>query len=77
MGIEFELRIEGYSQDTSGPYQGQYGVVQSDSGMGVRLRKFRGNRVMVDFGAEMAKPCSSAHSSIIVESGQKGPQPSD
>ena len=42
MGIEFEVRIEGCSQYTGGSFQGQYGVVQSDSRMGVKLRKLRG-----------------------------------
>ena len=41
MGIEFEVGIEGYSQYTSSPFSGQYGVVQSDLRMGARLRKLR------------------------------------
>ena len=61
MGIEFEVRKEGYSQYTGSPFQGQYGVVQSDSRI----------RVMVDFGAEMAKPRSSAQSSIIGERAER------
>ena len=39
---EFEARIEGHSQYTGVPFQGQYGVAQSDLGMDVRLRKLRG-----------------------------------
>ena len=35
------------------------------------------NRVMVDFGAEMAKPCSFAHSSKIDEWTERAHQPSD
>ena len=42
MDIEFEVKIEGYSQYTGGSFQGQYEVVQSDLRMGVRWRKLRG-----------------------------------
>ena len=55
MGSEFEVRIEGYSQYTESPFQGQYGVVHSDMRMGVRLCKLGVNKIMVDFVAEIAK----------------------
>ena len=42
MGIEFEVMIEVYSQYTGVPFQGQYGVIQSDSRMCVRLRELWG-----------------------------------
>ena len=43
MGNEFEVRrIEGHSQYTGSPFQGQYGVVQSDLRMGARFRRLRG-----------------------------------
>ena len=42
MCIEFEVRIEGHSQYIGVPFQGQYGVAQSDLWMDVRLRKLRG-----------------------------------
>ena len=38
MCIEFEVRIEGHSQCTWVPFQGQYGITQSDLGMDARLR---------------------------------------
>ena len=44
MGIEFEVRIECYSQYTGSPFQGQYGDVQSDLRMGARLHKMRGEQ---------------------------------
>ena len=44
MCIEFEVRIEGHSQYTGVPFQGQYGVAQSDLGMDVRLRKLSGEK---------------------------------
>ena len=36
--------LTGYSQYTGGPFQRQYGVVLSDSRMGVRLRELRGEK---------------------------------
>ena len=43
MGIEFQVRVEGYSQYTGSPFQGQYGLAaQSDLRMVARLCKLRG-----------------------------------
>ena len=46
MGIEFEVRVESYSQYTGSPLKGQYGVVQSDLRMCVRLRDLKGEWIL-------------------------------
>ena len=62
------MRIEGYSQYTRNLFPGQYGVIQSDLRIGTRLCKLiEVVRVVVDFGAKIAKPRSSAYSSIFGE----------